>query len=150
MALRADKPEYRPALPRGPYGAVKYGRTGDGTEHAWEFWQNRMNSQARSAFGTLFRMITSSRSLQIFNRQKFKQVEGDLYEFKSNAHQMRIFCFRRGDTWYLTSGLDGKKEDDLPRGETQRALEIMWDCDAELKKFENEKRAREEKERRKR
>jgi hypothetical protein len=94
-----------------------------------------MSIQQQAAFLTLFRMIVSQNTLRLTNKQKFKQVEGDLFEFKSVPHQMRIFCFRDRDSWYLTSGFGEKKEDNLPAGVVKRAIEIMEDCQAELASF---------------
>jgi hypothetical protein len=131
MSEPADKLSYRHALPPGQCGHVCFGRQQDGVEPAWDFWQGIKVSQ-QASFLTLFRMIVNSTTLELKNRQKFKKVEGLLYEFKSNTHQMRIFCFRHEQCWYLTSGLAGKKEDDLPPGEVKRALAIMDDCRAEL------------------
>jgi hypothetical protein len=135
MKGQPDKPEYRLAVPRGTFGCVRFARTTSGEEPAFMFWEQEMNTKQQAAFATLFRMIVSNNNLQLPNRQKFRQVVGELFEFKSNAHQMRIFCFRRHDSWYLTSGFSEKKEDDLPPGEVKRAIEIMENCQKELDIF---------------
>lgn len=135
MAGRDEKADYRLAFSAGAYGSVKFGRTADGREPAWEFWQ-QMSVKQQAAFGTLFGMISNDSRLYITNRQKFKQIEGDLYAFKANTHQMRIFCFRHLNTWYVTSVFAEKKEDEIPPGEVQRAQKIMADCKAELLRFE--------------
>lgn len=94
-----------------------------------------MTLQQQAAFNTLFGMISNDPRLYITNHQKFKQVEGELYAFKANTHQMRIFCFRHLKTWYVTSVFAEKKEDEIPPGEVQRAKKIMVDCKAELERF---------------
>lgn len=74
---------------------------------------------------SLFKYITSDPSLQLRNRTQFKVVEGDLFEFKRNDLQMRLFAFRDSKIWYLLCGLTGKKENELPPGEVRRALDLL-------------------------
>lgn len=134
-----DETEYKGPCPAGTYGSVLFGRSQDGTHDAKDFW-DKLTIQQKAAFLALFGMISNDRNLQLNNRQKFKLVEGKLYEFKSNTHQMRIFCFRDGSSWYLTSGFAGKKEDDLPAGEVKKAIEIMENCAASLSAYKSKLR----------
>jgi len=131
MSEQPDKGEYKLAIPKGQYGYVRFARCSSGDELAWDFWQ-RITLKQRAVFLTSFRMIVDSPTLQLFKREKFKQVERELFEFKNIRDQMRLFCFRDVDGWYLTSGMEGKKEDALPPGEVKRALEIMDDCRSAL------------------
>ncbi len=80
----------------------------------------------------LFTQIASDQRLQLQNREKFKQVEGDLFEFKLNSEKMRLFAFRHRMTWYLVCGMSGKKENQLPPAEVERASILMNQAKAVL------------------
>ncbi len=57
------------------------------------------------------------------NREKFKQLEKDLFEFKS--YQIRIFCAFRGKSMLvLTHGIK-KKKDKHDKKDMQRAHDIL-------------------------
>ena len=56
------------------------------------------------------------------NPEQFKHVQGKLFEFKK--HQIRVFCFRDGNSWILTNGYK-KKRDRLDRKEVARAERVM-------------------------
>ena len=56
------------------------------------------------------------------NPKQFKPVRGKIFEFKK--HQIRVFCFRKGDRWLLTNGYK-KKKDKLDQSEVARAERIM-------------------------
>lgn len=56
------------------------------------------------------------------NPEQFKHVQGKLFEFKK--HQIRVFCFRHGDSWILTNGYK-KKEDRLRPAKIRQAERIM-------------------------
>lgn len=58
---------------------------------------------------------------KINNREKFKKVEGDIFEFKK--FQIRIGCFQVTRTWFLTHGFT-KKQDHWPKSELKRANDI--------------------------
>jgi phage-related protein len=73
----------------------------------------------KAKLGALFqRMADSGR---IHNVQKFKKVEGMVFEFKS--FQIRIGCFQERREWFLTHGFM-KKQDKWPRRELERAQTI--------------------------
>lgn len=113
---------------RGRYGEVRFARLPDGTCPSKDFFENLPESsraKAEAKFMSLFKYITSDPSLQLRNRTQFKVVEGDLFEFKRNDLQMRLFAFRDSKIWYLLCGLTGKKENELPPGEVRRALDLL-------------------------
>ncbi|QDT52429.1 hypothetical protein Pan44_04400 [Caulifigura coniformis] len=56
------------------------------------------------------------------NEQKFKKERGKIWAFKRD--QMRVACFRQGNTFFLTHGFL-KKEDRWPTAELDRADRIM-------------------------
>jgi len=115
----------------GSCGAVWFAQVGDGSFPAQEFWDD-LTSKQQAKFLSLFATITNEPTLRLCNRQQFKQVDGDLFEFKRNDIQMRIFAFRAKNCWYLVSGLRGKKEDELPAGDVQRAKALMNEAKAVL------------------
>jgi phage-related protein len=61
---------------------------------------------------------------KIFNREKFKPVEGGLFEFKS--HQIRMICKFASEQGLvlITHGFQ-KKRDDIPPAEIIRAKRIL-------------------------
>ena len=92
MARRTDKSQERCAH-EGAYGTVGFARVADGTYPAEEFF-NGLNEPQQAKFLALFRKITSDGSLQLRNRQQFKQVKGGLFAFKRIDLKMRLFAFR--------------------------------------------------------
>ena len=58
---------------------------------------------------------------RIFNSEKFKKVEGHIFEFKS--FQIRVGCFQLSNTWFLTHGFR-KKQDKWPKAQITRAKRI--------------------------
>lgn len=129
MAGRADQSEY--CAHPGHYGQVWFAQQEDGTYPAKEFWDGLTEKQ-RAGFSVLFQTITSNTRLQLFNHQFFNQIKDDLWEFKRNNFQMRIFCFRRGTIWYLVCGIGGKKEDQIKPGDVKRAIEMKESAQRKL------------------
>ncbi|MBW3600400.1 MAG: type II toxin-antitoxin system RelE/ParE family toxin [Planctomycetes bacterium] len=81
---------------------------------------DRLSKGDQAKLNNLFlRMADHGR---IANRQKFKQVEGDLFAFKS--FRIRVSCYQNGRCWYLLHGFE-KKGDDWPRGEVIRGLNLL-------------------------
>lgn len=64
----------------------------------------------------LFRRMAESGKLP--NREQFKLVRGNIFEFKK--YQIRVFCFRKDHRWILTNGYT-KKRNKLARAEIDRA-----------------------------
>lgn len=64
----------------------------------------------------------------IVNREKFKQVDGPLFEFKS--FQVRLLCFQQPpDLVVITHGVI-KKKDELRKEDIERAYDIKKEHDA--------------------
>lgn len=116
---------------QGRCGSIVFAQVRNGTYPSQEFW-DLLGPSEQAKFMAQFRAITDNPQLQLRNRQQFKPVEGELFEFKRNDLQMRIFTFRRGNSWYLVSGLTGKKEDDLPEGDVARAKTLMQEAQERL------------------
>lgn len=90
-----------------------------------------LKDKERAKLSVLFeRMADAGR---IWNREQFKKVEGDIFEFK--RFQIRVGCFQEGSTWFLTHGFR-KKRDKWQKRELERANRIR-----------NEHLARQERER---
>jgi hypothetical protein len=58
---------------------------------------------------------------RIDNVERFRHERGAIFAFKSG--QIRLACFRDGNTWYLTNGFV-KKKSKWPRSELIRAERI--------------------------
>jgi hypothetical protein len=58
----------------------------------------------------------------VVNTEKYKKVQGDLYELKPDNSQ-RIFCFQRGKKLVLANGYK-KKTDKLDMNEVEKAERI--------------------------
>ena len=108
----------------GQFGKVRHARMRDQSLPSKTFL-DAQSTAARAAFIALCMKITADRTLELRHREKFKQVQGKLYEFKMNNHQLRVFCFRHLDTWYLVDGMAGKKENNLPKKVVDNATEHM-------------------------
>lgn len=115
----------------GQYGQVRFARAADGSFMVKPVWDTE-SKQWQKAFMVRFVAITSEPTLRLVNTEHFKQVEGDLYEFKHNGQQSRIFTFRDGQCWYLVDTFTEKKEDDLPPGVVKRAREKMLEAKSAL------------------
>lgn len=103
---------------RGSWGAVRYAVRANGRMPAREFIQD-LSEQDQRKLAALFQRIADHG--RIHNREKFKKVEGDIFEFKS--FQVRVGCFRLRSTWFLTHGFI-KKSDRWPKAEIKRAVRI--------------------------
>ncbi len=90
----------------------------DGSSPAVGFIRNLDDQDRAKVFG-LFRMLNPRGELR--NREKFKKIDGKLFEFKS--HQIRIPCFRVGSIWVLTHGFI-KKSDEIPPSQITLAERI--------------------------
>jgi len=103
---------------RGEWGTIEYAVRDNGTRPAEEFLRSRDPSD-RAKLAALFRRLADFG--RIDNRQKFKKVDGEIFEFK--CFQIRIGCFQQGRTWFLTHGFV-KKQDKWPKSELARAETI--------------------------
>jgi hypothetical protein len=104
---------------RGTARTIEYAVCSNGTMPAREFIEGLDPSDQRK-LDTLFRRMAETG--KIFNREQFKLVEGEIFEFK--RFQTRVGCFQVGPRWILTHGFQ-KKGDRWPKAEVIRAERIM-------------------------
>lgn len=120
----ADKPRKDAGKPevivyRGSLRTVVYAVGANGSMPAKDFIENLDESDRRKIAVLFHRMGEAGK---VPNRQQFKHVRGQIFEFKK--HQVRVFCFRKDDRWLLTNGYK-KKSDRLDQKEIARAERIM-------------------------
>ena len=101
------------------WGSIRYAVRRNGKMPAKEFIES-LDSQARIKLEVLFERMAEYG--QIRSKQKFRHLDGKIWEFKSD--QNRVLCFRHGNSWILTHGFT-KKQDKTPRKEIDRANDIM-------------------------
>jgi hypothetical protein len=116
MSKEADTPE---VVVRGAMRTIEYAVCANGSSPARDFVENLEPPDQRKLVVLLRRMAEHG---NVPNEQQFKHVKGKLFEFKK--HQIRVFCFRDGDSWILTNGYK-KKEDRLRRAKIRQAERIM-------------------------
>ncbi len=105
---------------RGTMRTIEYAVRLNGSMPAKEFIENDLSLIEQASLVALFRRMADHGSVP--NREQFKHVENEIFEFKK--HQIRVFCFRKGDRWLLTNGYR-KKKDRLDPSEVRRAKRIM-------------------------
>jgi len=110
----------------GLWGEVRYARRSNGSLEAKE-WIDAASVADVAKFSQLFRYISSEG--QIRNKEQFRHLGDQIYEFKRNGN--RIFCFQSEKCWFLThhhkkSGLK------CQRSEIDRAIQIRKECLAVL------------------
>lgn len=115
MSLNDD----RPVLARGGKLTIVCARRANGSSPAREFIESLDMGDQGKLFAMFQRMADVG---QISNRQKFKKLDGKIFEFKS--YQIRMPCFRDGLQWVITHGFV-KKRDRVPPAEIVRANAIM-------------------------
>ncbi len=103
---------------RGRWGKVVFATGSDGVCLAEIFFAERSPSD-QTKLATLFKRFSDFG--QINNREKFKKIADDLFEFKS--HQIRMPCFIDGRSVVVTHGCI-KKRDDLNPADVKRAERI--------------------------
>lgn len=104
---------------RGSWGEVRYAARKDQSVPAKAFYDG-LSKGDQAKLNYLFQRLADHG--RITNRQKFKQVEGDLFAFKS--FRIRVSCYQDQRRWYLLHGFE-KKGDDWPRGEVIRGLNLL-------------------------
>ena len=103
---------------KGDWGAVEYAvRSNDGMP-AKDFIEELGAKDLRKVTALFQRLADQG---QIRNREKFKKVEGKIFELKS--FQIRIGCFQEHRTWFLTNGF-WKKRDSWPTSKVKLAKDI--------------------------
>lgn len=103
---------------RGAARTIEYAVCLDESMPAKEFIEGLDESSQRK-LGTLFQRLADTG--KIFNREQFKLVDEQIFEFK--RHQVRVGCFQIGTRWLLTHGFV-KKQDRWPKAELVRAHRI--------------------------
>lgn len=103
---------------RGSLRTIAYATGANGSMPAKDLIEGLDESDQRKIAALFQRMADQGK---VANREQFKKVEDDLFEFKK--HQTRVFCFRRGNTWFLTNGYRKKKKK-LDPSEVARARRI--------------------------
>ena len=130
MSKDADNP----IVVSGSFRTIEYAIAANGSMPAREFVEN-LSVAEKAKIAQLFRKMADLGKLP--NREQFKSVRGGICEFKK--HQIRVFCFRKGDRWLLTNGYK-KKRDRLDQGEVDRAERIMGEHLEREAKKERERR----------
>lgn len=84
---------------------------------------DEVSPQDKTRLAYLFKKMATQGVLK--NPEHFKKLEGrkEAHEFK--AHQARVFAFRDGNCWFLTSGVVKKKDKHQP-ADIDRA-ERIWE-----------------------
>lgn len=103
----------------GRWGAVRYAARRDKSMPAKDFY-DALSKGDKAKLNNLFTRMAEIGWIN--NREKFKQVEGELFAFKS--FRIRVSCYQDGRCWFLLHGFE-KKGYDWPRGEVIRALNLL-------------------------
>jgi phage-related protein len=109
----------------GAWGTIAYAKGANGALLAKEFFHG-CQPEDKAKLRALFVRLADHSTIP--NRQKFRQVEGAVFEVKS--HQIRISCYRSEDVWYLLHGFV-KKQDRWPKQEVERAVRLMREHQAQ-------------------
>lgn len=104
---------------RGGKLNICYAVSANGASPAKEFVQG-LDLADKAKIAALLQRLANCGTIS--NAEQFKHVEDSIWELKK--HQIRLFCFRDGDSWFLTNGYK-KKQDRLNRTEIDRANRIM-------------------------
>jgi len=114
------------------WGEIRYAVLSSGKMPSKDYlesldWRERIKMESR-----LENMATNG---TIKNNQKFRKLEDEIWEFKSDQHRMP--CFQVSNCWILTHGFV-KKSDKTKRKEIDRAKKIMKEHMEREKRMENE------------
>lgn len=110
----------RPIAYAGALFTVAFAVCRDGSVPALDFY-NGLGEGDQAKMNTLFRYLGDHG--RIANREKFKKVEEELWEFKS--HQIRMPCAFSEDRTVVISHGFRKKGDKIPREHINRAKRIL-------------------------
>lgn len=103
----------------GAWGTVAYAKDSKESMAAKEFF-NGCQASDKAKLRALFLRLADHGGIP--NRQKFRQVEGEVFEVK--CHQIRISCYRSGYVWFLLHAFV-KKQDRWPKPEVERSMRLM-------------------------
>lgn len=110
----------RAMVVHGAMRTIEYAVCSNGAMPAKAFIETELSQAEQLKLVVLFRRMADHGNIP--NREQFKAISGDVFEFKK--HQIRVFCFRQGNRWLLTNGCK-KKRDRLDPNEIRRAKRIM-------------------------
>lgn len=111
---------------RGAWGTIQLAIQRDGSSVADEFIEE-LPVPDRNKLLALLKRAADMGPMNINDGEKFKKLEGAIFEFK--VFQIRMPCFYSGRSIVLTHGFK-KKKDRTPPTEIERALRIMKECSA--------------------
>jgi hypothetical protein len=109
---------------RGAWGTIQLALQRDGSSLAHGFIDG-LPAPDRNKLLALLKRAADMGPMNINDGEKFKKLEGLLFEFK--VFQIRMPCFYKGRSLVLTHGFK-KKKDHTPPSEIERALRIMKEC----------------------
>ncbi len=106
---------------------IEFAENSNGKKLADEFLED-LDDRVKVQFQALFKELLNSDNGIIPNIQKMEKLKGGnkIWELKAKIHgvgNFRIFCFKKGPTWFLTHGFSKKKER-TRREEIDRAVRI--------------------------
>lgn len=115
---------------------IVYAKRKNGTIPAKDFVEN-LDKLYRTRFDLLFERLLQTG--KIWNKQKFKKLQGDseLWEFISIPY--RIFTFRDGNCWILTHGFE-KRKSGTDIKEIEKGVAIKKEYFETLKQKEGKRR----------
>ncbi len=106
----------------GPKFTIEWYYTENGKLPALEYF-NSLDEDDRIKTLDLFKLMATEG--KIYNQQKFRYEQDQIYAFKPKPHRFMCFFFV-GQKIIITNGFV-KKKDDLPAGEKARALKYQAD-----------------------
>src|ERR1700722_1901298 len=99
----------RPTRYIGRARTIAFAVGANGKSPGLDFFSNELDLDGKVKMDKLFKWMGDHG--QINNDQKFKPVSGPIFEFKD--HQIRMLCFRAGNSWIVTHGFF-KRQDKIP------------------------------------
>lgn len=109
----------------GRWGRVVWATEASGHSSVRDFFYALADGDKAKVMALFLRMAEFG---QIHNREKFKRVADDLWEFK--AHQLRFFGDFRAGGMFVVAHAVRKKQDDLRRQDLEKARRILAEHDA--------------------
>ena len=119
----------RPVEIKGHKRIIAYAMLRNGKCPAKDFLENlnRSDRATLAKFLVLFRRMANEGIIQ--NKQQYRKVQGEIWEFKRYQH--RIGCYQDGRILVLTHGFI-KKRDKWPKEELKRANRIAQEDKARI------------------
>jgi phage-related protein len=120
ITRNSDEVMHCPPSKSRKFMKILYATRRDGTQPARRGWE-ALNPKAKAYFTRLFTRICEHGKIE--DGSKFKRLQGEIWEFKANAHKKRLTCFMHGKTIYLLHVFK-KKEDKTRPQEIELANDI--------------------------